>query len=291
MIDKFDSSHEDEILTEKKSVRAKLPNALNMVMIFCIIIAGVLFMGEIELTFGSILNVSLLVAIIYLIASIAYRNNYQNGMYAAMKDDEYCKAKERYEKAKHDIYSLGIASKLGDYCVRYIEQDLKKYRASILADACIPYDKYESDYIGKTYKELMEKGLSKKTARCIVRANKASGIKINTGTLLTSDSNFHRHRGLGMSTLTRRNVDFATNMVSRLFTTLLSGTVVIDVIINPSWQSLAQWALRMVAIFWAAVSGYDAGVKNISETTLSYISRKTEILKIFISWNEKEQGT
>ena len=68
MIDKFDSSPEDEILIEKKSVRAKLPNALNMVMIFCIIIAGVLFMGEIELTFGSILNVSLLVAIIYLIS-------------------------------------------------------------------------------------------------------------------------------------------------------------------------------------------------------------------------------
>ena len=94
-----------------------------------------------------------------------------------------------------------------------------------------------------------------------------------------------------MSTLTRRNVDFATNMVSRLFTTLLSGTVVIDVIINPSWQSVAQWALRMIAIFWAAVSGYDAGVKNISETTMSYIARKTEILKIFIAWNEKEQGS
>ena len=291
MMDELESVLEEEILSERKSVRAKLPNAVNMVMIFCIIIAGVLFMGEIKLTFGSLLNVSLLVAIIYLIASIAYRNNYQNGMYAAMKDEDYRKAKESYEKAKSDIYSLGIASKLGDYCVKYIKQDLKKYRASILADACIPYEKYESDYLDKTYKELLEKGLSKKTAWCIVRANRATGIKINTGTLLTSDSNFHRHRGLGMSTLTRRNVDFATNMVSRLFTTLLSGTVVIDVIINPSWQSVAQWALRMIAIFWAAVSGYDAGVKNISETTMSYIARKTEILKIFIAWNEKEQGS
>ena len=290
MDDRFEDVIDDEIASEKRSVKAKLPSALNMVMIFCIILAGVLFLGEITLTFGSLLNVSLLVAVIYLIASIAYRNNYQNGMYAAMKDEDYRKAKESYEKTKNDIYSLGITSKLGDYCVRYIEQDLKKYRASILADACIKYERYESEYIGKAYKELLMTGMSKHSARCVVRANNATGIKINTGTLLTSDSNFLRHRGLGMSTFARRNVDFATNMVSRLFTTLLSGTVVIDVIINPSWQSLAQWALRMIAIFWAAVSGYDAGVKNITETTISYMSKKTEILKIFVSWHKKEQG-
>lgn len=291
MLDKFDTVTEEEYIPEKRSTGSKLPSAMNMVMIFCIVIAGLLFLGEIKLTFGSILNVSLLVAIIYLIASIAYRNNYQNGMYAAMKNEEYRKAKENYESAKEEIYTLGIAPKLADYCVKYIENDLKKYRASILSDACIPYNIYESNYLGKSYKELLSSGMSKKTAQCIKRANNATGIKLNTSTLLTSDSNTHKHRGLGMSTLTKRNMDFATNMVSRLLTTLLSGTVVIDVIINPSWQSLAQWALRMIAVFWAAVTGYDAGVKNICETTISYMSKKTEILKIFISWHKKEQGS
>ena len=290
MIDKLDTESVNESLIDKKNTSVRLPGAINLVMIFCVVIAGLLFLGEIKLTFGSILNISLLVAMIYLIASIAYRNNYQNGMYAAMKNEEYIRTKEDYENAKSEIFSLGIAPKLADYCVRYIESDLQKYRTAILSDACVPYNVFETNYLGKTYEELLEMGLPKKAAQCIKRANNASGIKLNTSILLTSDSNSYKHRGLGTSTIKKRNLDFATNMVTRLLTTLLSGTIVVDVIINPSWQSLAQWSLRMIAVLWAAVSGYDAGVKNISETTISYMSRKTEILKIFISWHEKEDG-
>lgn len=280
---------ESEPIKEKKPQVPKLPNIMNMVMIFCIIIAGLLFLGEIKLTFGSILNISLTVAVIFLVASITYRNNYQNGMYSAMKDGEYIKAKESYEKTKSDIYALGIAYNLPEYCVKYIENDLVKYRSSILADLCVPYDVYERDYLGKTYTELLSMGVPRKKARCINRANNATGIKLNASMLLVSGPNNYKHRGLGISTVARRNVDFASNIVYRLFTTLLSGTVVVDVVINPSWQSLAQWALRMMAVFWAAVCGYDAGHRNIMETTISYISRKTEILKIFISWHEKEK--
>ena len=293
MIDKMeDVVIEAEPLREKNPQGLRLPNVMNLVMIFCIIVAGLLFVGEIKLTFDSVLNVSLMIAIIFLIASIAYQNNYQNGMYAAMKDSEYVKAKENYEKAKSEIYSLGFAPKLSDYCVRYIENELKKHRSAILSSMCVSYEEYQQDYLGKTYSELLSMGVPKNKAQCINRANKAVGIRLNESLLLEPGANSSVTRGLGLSSVEQRNADFAMNIAFRVLTTLLSGTVVIDVIINPSWQALAQWVLRMMAVFWAAVTGYNAGYKNISETTISYLSRKTEILKIFILWheNEKEQG-
>ncbi len=290
MIDKLDVENDEVFIEEKQNVKVKVPNAINIVMIMCIIIAALLFLGEITLTFGSLINVSLMVAIIYLIASIAYRTNYQKGMYAAAREEEYIKTKEAYEGVKNEIYTLGIAPILSDYCIKYTERDLKAYRTSILADACVRYEQYEKEYMNKSYQELVEAGVSKAAAKCISRANKAEGIKLNTNMLLSADSSARKHRGLGMSTSTKRKVDFTTNMFFRFVTTLLSGTVVVDVVINPSWQALAQWLIRMIAVFWAAVSGYNAGVKNISETTVSYLSRKTEILKIFIAWYKKEQG-
>lgn len=291
MIDKIeDTELGTEPMREKKNQPSKLPNVMNAVMIFCMVIAGLLFVGEIKMTFGSVLNVSLMVAIIFLIASIAYQNNYQNGMHVAMREEEYVKVKADYDKVKDEVYSLGLAPMLSDYCVRYTKSELKRYRTSVLSELCIPYDVFERDYLGKTYDELIQEGMQKRKAQCITRANNAVAIRLNESMLLEPGANNYQHRGLGMSSVVKRNVDFSMNIIFRLLTTVLSGTVIIDVIINPSWQSLAQWVLRMIAVFSAAVTGYDAGYKNISETTVSYISRKTEILKIFISWHEKEQG-
>ena len=291
MIDKIDVESETVFVEEKPSVKVKLPNTINIVMVACVIIAALLFLGDLKLSFGSMLNASLLVAIIFLIASIAYRTNYQKGMFSAMKDEEYEKVKEAYESVKNQIYVMGLAPGLSDYCLRYVEKDLRAYRTAILSDACIQYEAYERDFMDKSYQKLKASGVSKRVAKCISRANKAKAIKLNTSMLLTSGSSAHKRRGLGMSTITKRKIDFSFNILSRSVTTLLSGTVVVDVIINPSWQALAQWLIRMIAVFWAAVSGYNAGTKNILETTVSYLSRKTEILKVFIAWYEKEQGT
>ena len=70
MIDKIDVENETVFVEEKPNVKVKLPNAINVVMVACVIIAALLFLGDLKLSFGSMLNASLLVAIIFLIACL-----------------------------------------------------------------------------------------------------------------------------------------------------------------------------------------------------------------------------
>ena len=77
-------------------------------------------------------------------------------------------------------------------------------------------------------------------------------------------------------------------MASRFLTAFLTGSVAVSVIIEPSWQTVAQWGIRMLPVVWSALVAYNSGVKNVLETAVPYLSRKTELLKIFISWAEAE---
>ena len=206
-----------------------------------------------------------------------------------MLTDEYKNARREYDETKAIIYKKGIASKVSGFCLRYVEEDLKNYRTSILANACIEYGTYVDKYMNKSLKDLMKMKLSRREMECILKANRASGIKISSDVLLSGTGGRARRRGgLGISGTARQNIDFAFNMASRFLTAFLTGSVAVSVIIEPSWQTVAQWGIRMLPVVWSALVAYNSGVKNVLETAVPYLSRKTELLKIFISWAEAE---
>ena len=219
--------------------------------------------------------------LIYLITSMVYRNNYNAGMNRAMTLPEY-------EKAKSAVYEKGILPKLPELCFKYVEDDLRRCRTVILADACIPYDKYVTEYLGKTTVELKQKGLSPSAIRCINRANKTKCMKLNASILMSGDSHsiLFRKLTLGISSTAKKNVDFGWNMIARAVTTTLTVMVGVEVVIEPSLQTLIPWAIKMIPVLWAALTSYNAGIQNINDTYIPYTQKKTEIIKVLISWDE-----
>lgn len=274
----------------KSAIKAKLPNLMNAVTIICIIIAAIVSLGDVTFTLNSIWNISVLVAIIYFITSLVYRNNYCNGMNAAKKSDEYKRTLEEYQASKSEIYKRGAAPRLAEYCARYREEELKHYRKSLLQDVGINYETFVAEYLGLSRSSLKKKGVPRAFRRLVKRASRAKGIRITSDVILSEASGeTHRRKGLGMSGVARQNIDFGLNIASRGFSVLLAGAFAVNVIIEPSWHTLAQWAIRMLPVLWAALVAYNAGTRNILETTIPYVRRKTEILKIFLSWHEREE--
>lgn len=288
MIDKFEIEETPEVSIQKVD-QAKIPNTMNVIMIIAVIIAALVSMGELRFTINDVVDFSFMAVLIYLITSMVYRNNYTAGMNRAMTLPAYEQAQAEYEKAKAQIYDKGMVSRLPELCMRYVEEDLIRCRTVILSDACIPYDLYVSEYLGKTKKELEDKGLAKSTISCIMRANKVKGLKLNSSMLLAGDSSsfLFRKMTLGISSSAKKNFDFGWNMVTRALTTTLTVMVGVEVVIEPSFKTLIPWVIKMIPVLWAALTSYNSGIQNINETYIPHTQKKTEIIKILIAWDEK----
>lgn len=288
MIDKFEIEEPPEVSIQKVD-QAKIPNTMNVIMIIAVIIAALVSMGELRFTINDVVDFSFMAVLIYLITSMVYRNNYTAGMNRAMTLPAYEQAQAEYEKAKAQIYDKGMVSRLPELCMRYVEEDLIRCRTVILSDACIPYDLYVSEYLGKTKKELEDKGLAKSTISCIMRANKVKGIKLSSSMLLAGESSsfLFRKMTLGISSSAKKYFDFGWNMITRALTTTLTVMVGVEVVIEPSFKTLIPWVIKMIPVLWAALTSYNSGIQNINETYIPHTQKKTEIIKILIAWDEK----
>ena len=286
--------HFDEatVAPEVKRISAHtVANTTTLVILLGTVIAALVSMGEITLTMSGLRDLTLLCCIIFLVSSMVYTARYEASMQTAKQDEAYLTVIKEYERCKEEVHNKGLITKLPDMCIRYCAEELKMFRSEILSDACIPYEVYETKYKDLTRAELEELKLSKSTIRCILRANNATGIRLSTTELLSGKrTSVFRFSPMYFGPDTKQLFDTSINVISRIATTLLSGAVVITVIFDPSIKAVAQWAVRMLPVVSAAISGTIAGQKNVYHTAIPYYMRLTEILKTCLKWHSEEES-
>lgn len=287
MSEKYDII-EDSKPEIKRITLGNLKNTTTLVLIVGTVIAALVSMGEITLTMTGLRDLTLLCCIIFLISSLVYSTRYEASMEAAKQEDDYKETVAEYEEQKKKIHEKGLITELPRLCLRYREEDLKNYRSEILSDACISYDTYAEKYKDLTKKELEAAGLPKGAIRCILKANKATGVRLSSSELMSAKKqSWIRRAAISFSSETKQSIDTALNVVTRLATTFLSGAVVITVIFDPSLKAIAQWAVRMLPVVSAAISATVAGRRNIKNTAIPYYRRITEVIKLCIKWSEE----
>ena len=286
---------------KRNELGARTPGTVNVTLIGIVLIASVVSLGELSLTFAGVVNVSLTVAVLYVVSSIIYKNSYAENMIMAKNTPEYIEAKEEFDKAVLHIESGDILTRMPEYITRYCEEDLRSCRAAVLLDGCIKYDIYEEKYLGKSADELKEQGLSHTAINCVLAANKVRSINLtaqkvmSTGEDVTLAEKVLRsiglYRSFGMESKTREQIDFGTNMISRAITTLLAGTVGVGLIMDDfNLQSIAAWAMKMLPIAVAGMSGANSGQHNVLDTLVPQLKKKTKIMKTIIKWHEEEKN-
>lgn len=294
---------EQDLFSENKP---KMPTTTNVILVMLVIVAAFASVGELKITYEGAVKVSLLVIFLYIICSVMYSSRYNVGIENEKNGEEYKCVKAEYEKALRAIYDGGLLSKIPEFCQRYRENELKNRRSEILGDQCIPYEIYIEKYHGKTRNELEGMNLSKEVINCIVAANRVKGMNISGNILMSSGESVTLFEavkhilgfrpGIGMEAKTRQRIDLGYNMVSRFVTTFFAGAVGISIVIDRvSWQLAAQWVMRMFPIAWSALVGYNAGARNVRETLIPQLQRKTSILQLFVMWGreacEKDDAT
>lgn len=284
----------------RKSISAKMPGAMNLVLIVIVMIAALVSLGELSITPTGVVNVSLIVAVLYIISSIMYKNSYAEYIEREKDTEEYKRVRGEYDNVIKEIYDGGMLERVPDYCVRYAKEDLKHCRTSVLLDACIPYERYEEKYVGLSEEDLRSEDLGEDAIKCILAANKIKGISLSanalmsTGEELTLTERLLRRlgwrRGIGMESSTRQRIDMTTNMISRAITTLLAGTVAISVVLDDfSIETISLWAMRMLPVAIATLGGKSGGARNVRETLIPQLERKTKIIRIMLAWDKERE--
>ena len=268
---------------------AKVNNLTSWALIACVLIASVLSLGKVTFTFQEAISVSTLCIILFLVSSLIYRTKYTEYEAKAKQCPEYIAIDKTYNELVNRIHNEGLLVRLPELCQRYVDEELKTFRTAILANACIPYSVYATDYANKSVKELKSLPISKSMRKAICRANKAKCLKLNAQSLLSvSKQGFIRFSALMISSGQRETIDSALNVVSRMFTTFLGGAVTVAVIIDWSWQSLVQWGIKMLPLAMAAYSGATQGTKNIFQTAIPHKKSQINIIATILEW-EKQQ--
>lgn len=263
----------------------KLPRLVNVGMIVAVILAALLSMGDITFTWNGVRDLSLLVAVIYVVATLIYKNNYAGGIARGKASVEYKEAKREYDEVKAKITSAEVLPKLPELCVAYCLEELKQYRATILAGACITYDAYVENYINKGEKELKKLGLTDRAIACVEKADRARAKHFDPQALLSEEGGrlIFRRSILGVSSKVRERIDFGTNALSRAATAVLSGVIAVNILWDFSIATVATWGVRMLPILGAALSSTAAGVNNVMYTLIPDMRRKTEIMRAILA--------
>ena len=266
---------------------AKVNNIASLALVICVVIASVLSMGEVKLTFAEAVSVSTLCIILFIVSSLIYKTKYAEYEAKAKQNAEYIEVQNEYDSLVKKIQEKGLLARLPELCQRYIDLELKQFRTAILSNACIPYEVYERDYMRLSDAELKTLEITDAMRKAIKKANRAKGLHLTAqGLLSVSKQSVIRYSALTVSSHQREQIDSALNTLSRIVTTFLGGAVAVEVIVNFSWQAVAQWVLRMLPLAFAAFSGANQGTRNIMNTAIPHKRKQINIIVTILEWEK-----
>lgn len=201
--------------------------------------------------------------------------------------EKYTKAYERVEGNNHIIIDNGFSAKAYYYCRAWEEAELRAERAKVLSSVAISVQEFEEKYIKYNKEELKERypELSADEVKTILLAKKVKRLKYNeTYLTATNDVNGRHSPSGGLKTKTVFKIDTARIVVTTAFSSLFAVSIIIEVISNPSWETILECVIKvaMIIVFAAigVVGGYGFSVYKESRE----LDDKADEQERFIKW-------
>ena len=273
---------------KKKVARSILNNTGIFIGIFLVFVVIVVYTTDIKLT--SIMQwveLGLSFFILLFCAYSMYVNASDSGIKAGKTSETYIKAQTEYNSIKNEIVEGKMQGRLAEFCHYYTTEELNNIRKSILSDVGIEFDLYNKKYIGKG-KELLstDKTLSEPQIKAIIKADKVKPIKLTPEMIFKRGRGSKRRTPLGTKPETKRGVAYGTKFFKTCVTSVLTGIIVLDVAITPTWATFAACCLKLMPVILNGFAGYKMGYENIVVDTVNYISDQIDLMHQFKQYVE-----
>ena len=274
--------------TQKRAVRNILNNAGTIVGIFIIFVVIVVFTTDIKLTGAMKWTELSLVFFILLFCSYSMYVNYaNNGTRAGKSSETYIKAYNNYDSIKKVIIDNKYQARLPEFCRYYTKEELRNARTSILSEVAIDFEVYTKDYIGKD-KTLLEQieTLSKSQIEAIIKANAVKPIKLSPEMIMKRGRGNSHRSPLGIKPETKKKIHLSAKFTTTAITSFVTGIIVLDVIINPTWATFAACCLKVLLVVLNGFMGYKMGYENIVVDTVEYMNDQVDLMNQLIQYIE-----
>lgn len=246
-----------------------------------VIIAGVVSFTDFSFSLVNVANITALTIFLFIVTTFVYRNRYSKGIRRGRKDEAFGECLSEYRAKIKDVYDRKMAGLVPSFCTWYKKKELMEYRESLLCDIEMPYEVYRDKYLNMPKKEVMKQHLSLEAKRIILKCNAAKSIKLSPGMILNENGEYLRHKLIGKSGRQREKADKKREAITRAVYVIFGTIVAFDVILNFSVETVLQWAIRMVPIIIAIITGDDGGYCNITVTETAFKKAQVHLINLF----------
>lgn len=254
----------------------------DIALIAMVAIAAIVSFSDITLDMRSLGNFTAMTAFLYCITTMTYRNRYNHGKMRGREDPEYKRALSDYEAALKEIPKECTDDMIAEYCEQYKERELKGYRKDLLLSFHVEYDVYKSTYLNMKFWEVLTLKKSWAFRWMILRCNRAKAIRLTPSMILNESGRARRDRVIGMSGAQRERIDKTWEAIWRVIMSVGGGAIVVSLMFDFSWQTVAQWGIRISPVVTAILSGGDAGYNDIAVTETNHKRGQTEMIRRMI---------
>lgn len=209
------------------------------------------------------------------------------GIKGGYATDIYKSTVKRFEELKHQI-EVSSLPRMNDFCIHYINEELRQSRMQYLAASCIPYDIYIEKYakLGKKDIDALTE-LTSLQKRTVKKANRIRPIKLTPEMILTQGKTFHNRSALAANPGTMKNISFTVKLFKMSFISICMPLIALDVIMEPSWIVFAEVCLKLFTVVLNGFDGHKDGYNNITVHAVNYMNNQCSLMQQALQYVEE----
>ncbi|MBR2474726.1 MAG: hypothetical protein IKB51_06865 [Clostridia bacterium] len=263
-------------------------NAGTLVSAFIILVVIVVMLADIHLTdFNAWLKLGTNFFVLLFCNYAMYINQLDSGIKAGKLDDGFINVRKKYDELKKKIVDSSIDYRMNDFCIWYIGEELKSARSSVLAASGVSYSTYEP-FIATDEADVMKaENLSEQQKAAIIEANGIKPISLNADMIMQRESSKKRRTKPRATPTQKRNVKSGFKLGKLFINSALISAVAFEVLLNPSFATIAATAFKVLFVVLNGFAGYRDGFENITVDTVDYKNNQIDLMEQFIKWAER----
>ena len=294
---------EESLQNASARAKAELKNyiydLISLVIVVAIVMASLDALGflDFENGFWNEFSNFLVTWLPYFMAAVLLNNTlYQKGVFVGKNTIKYISVAKSYSVVINKLNGKQIEG-LDEFCDKYNDDTLESIQTQILKREGISYERFSEDseiikddtkvirksLLTCTDAELAEQGL---TERQINAVNKARDVEIKgiSSNILLSSIDVKDRTNLGPTEKQMARRETIVSTLKFMVSTLCMSFIVIKDIRAWGWSSLIIVLFKVAYVFAKCYMSYFKGYNNVTVDLVSHISRKTDILKMYLKY-------
>lgn len=201
------------------------------------------------------------------------------GVKKGYSSENYNTCLNRFRDLKEKVENT-MLTQMGEFCVHYCDEELRKARMQYLAVVCIPYEEYMEKYVKLGKSEIVKiTELTTAQKKAVIKANSIKRIKLTPEMIMTQGRAGHARSPLAFSPDKMKYIALSAKIAKMSFVTIFVTLIALDPLLDPSWNVFVKACLKLVSVIINGFDGHKDGLENVNVFTVNYMNNQSSLMQ------------